>query len=62
MKNSTLSLEGLLLLCLLLIGLYGAKTMLRGEEASPEVAAPRQESPAMVLVPTTDNTTYDGYY
>ena len=54
MKNSTLSLEGLLLLCLLLIGLYGAKTMLEGEESSPELAAPRQEAPAMVVVPDTD--------
>jgi hypothetical protein len=59
MKNSTLSLEGLLLLCLLLIGLYGAKTMLKGEDASPELAAPRQESPAMVMVPNADNTTYE---
>lgn len=30
--------------------------MLDGEETSPELAAPRQESPAMVVVPDTDFT------
>jgi len=56
MKNFTLSLESLLLFCLLLIGLYGAKTMLGGDDSSQELASPRQEAPAMVIVPDADLT------
>lgn len=59
MKNFTLSLEALLLILLIIAGLYGARTMMKGEEVSPGLASPRQEAPAMVMVPETDTDTYD---
>lgn len=56
MKNFTFSTEAIVLIVLLLIGLFGAKSMLEDEDAvSPGLALPRQESPAMVMTPTTDN-------
>ncbi|MEM1215480.1 MAG: hypothetical protein AAGJ82_07340 [Bacteroidota bacterium] len=56
MKNFTLTLEGWLLICLLVLGLGGACMVLQNEEASPELASPRQEAPAMVHA---DPVTYD---
>ena len=52
MKHFTLSFEGLLLILLLLVGIYGAKTLMQDQdENSPGFASPRQESPAMVMAP-----------
>ena len=58
MKNFTLSLEALLLIFLLLAGLYGARTIMKGEEVSPGLASPRQEEPSMVMLTGTDDATY----
>lgn len=58
MKNFTLSLEALLLIFLLLAGLYGARTIMKGEDVSPGLASPRQEEPAMVMITDTDEATY----
>ncbi|PSR12395.1 MAG: hypothetical protein DA408_04280 [Bacteroidetes bacterium] len=58
MKNFTISLEALFLVLLLIIGFYGAHLMLKEENNSPGLASPRQESPAMVLVPQQQT---DGY-
>jgi hypothetical protein len=58
MKNFTFSLEALLLILLLIVGFYGAHLMLIEEDNSPGLASPRQESPAMVMVPQAQ---VDGY-
>ncbi|MEZ4986803.1 MAG: hypothetical protein R2795_17490 [Saprospiraceae bacterium] len=55
MKNVTFSVEGLLLALLLLIGLYGAQTVLKTDKVSPGIASPRQEAPAMVLTDLESN-------
>jgi hypothetical protein len=59
MKNFTLSLEALLLIFLLLAGLYGARTIMKGEDVSPGLASPRQEEPAMVMVSETGEDAYE---
>lgn len=59
MKNFTLSLEALLLIFLLLAGLYGARTIMKGDDVSPGLAAPRQEEPAMVMASETAEDTYE---
>jgi len=59
MKHFTLSFEGLLLIFLLLVGIYGARTIMQNkEEASPGFASPRQESPAMVMAPEAPEEVY----
>ncbi len=58
MKNFTLSLEALLLIFLLLAGLYGARTIMKGEDVSPGLASPRQEEPAMVMATETTEDVY----
>ena len=59
MKHFTLSFEGLLLIFLLLVGIYGASTVMKNkEEASPGFASPRQESPAMVMAPEASPAAY----
>ena len=52
MKNFTLSFEGLLLILLLLVGIYGARSVMQAnDEEHPGFASPRQEAPAMVMAP-----------
>lgn len=59
MKHFTLSFEGLLLILLLLVGIYGARTLMQDQdENSPGFASPRQESPAMVMVPDAAETDF----
>jgi hypothetical protein len=59
MKNFTLSLEALLLIFLLLAGLYGARTIMKGDDVSPGLASPRQEEPAMVMASETNEDAYE---
>jgi len=59
MKNFTLSIEALLLILLLVVGLYGVHTVLKSDKVSPGLASPRQEAPAMVL--TGDTAESDVY-
>lgn len=59
MKNFTLSIEALLLILLLIVGLYGVHTVLKSDKVSPGLASPRQEAPAMVI---TDETAESGVY
>ena len=54
MKNFTISLEAILLVILLIVGLFGAATMLDTDEESQGIASPRQESPAMVMTDAYD--------
>ncbi len=59
MKNFTLSIEALLLILLLVVGLYGVHTVLKSDKVSPGLASPRQEAPAMVV--TGDNAASEMY-
>lgn len=54
MKNTTLSLEGIALIALLVIGLFGAKMVLNNNPEQSEQIIPRQETPAMVIAPQND--------
>lgn len=59
MKNFTLSFEGLLLILLLLVGIYGARSIMQGnDDDTPGFASPRQEAPAMVMSPELSEDTY----
>ena len=59
MKNFTLSFEGLLLILLLLVGIYGARAVMQGDDNdSPGFASPRQEAPAMVMIPEATEQVY----
>lgn len=59
MKNFTLSFEGLLLILLLLVGIYGARAVMQADDTdSPGFASPRQEAPAMVMVPQLADDTF----
>ena len=59
MKNFTLSFEGLLLILLLVVGIYGARAVMQADDNdSPGFAAPRQEAPAMVMVPEASEEVY----
>lgn len=59
MKNFTLSFEGLLLILLLLVGIYGASAVMQAnEEDAPGFASPRQEAPAMVMAPEAPATSF----
>ena len=50
MKTGTLSFERILLALFLIVGSYGAFTVLQQkEEVSPGIASPRQDAPAMVM-------------
>ena len=59
MKNFTLSFEGLLLILLLLVGIYGARSVMQGDnDDTPGFASPRQEARAMVMAPEVAEDTY----
>lgn len=47
--TSNKSIEGLLLIVLLLAGLYGAMSVLRGQQDKPAIASPGVEIPGMVV-------------
>ncbi|MCB0637251.1 MAG: hypothetical protein KDC54_11570 [Lewinella sp.] len=51
MKTANFSMEGLLLIALLVAGLYGATIMLRPADAAHHLHAPQQETPSMVMAP-----------
>jgi hypothetical protein len=54
MKNTTFSLEGIALIALLVIGLFGAKMVLKSNPEQSEQIIPRQETPAMVIAPQNE--------
>lgn len=58
MKNFTLSIEALLLMLLLVIGLYGVHAVLKSDKTSPSLASPRQEAPAMVMTDDVPTAAY----
>ena len=60
MKNFTISFEGLLLILLLLLGIYGARSVMKSsDDRSPGFASPRQEAPAMVMSNAEAEASYD---